>query len=282
MSSGKKGSHPPTLIRIVERTLDQEIPTEPGQKLLLAVSGGGDSTALLHVMAGLGTARGLVLHAHGIDHGLRPEAPAELDLAESLATTLNVPFSRSSVALGPGGNLQAKARDLRYRALRLRAAELGGARIVTAHHANDRAETVLLRLLRGAGVEGLGVLGAAEGDLVRPFLRATREDIELHLKRHALEFASDPSNKNAKYTRVRVRRELLPLLQTLSPSIVQQLCNLADEAIGLRERNGSDGTAVQPLGRKQRVALESAIERGQLGFQLPINARLRIVLEENK
>jgi tRNA(Ile)-lysidine synthase len=232
---------------------------------------------MLHVMAKLAEPRGLVLFAHGVDHGLRAEATAELDLAEQLATTLGVPFSRSSVTLSPGGNTQAKARQLRYEALRKRASELGGALIATAHHANDRAETVLLRILRGTGLDGLGVLAPIEGDLLRPLLRATRSDVTVHLTRHGLPFATDPSNSKTKYARVKVRLEVLPLLESMSPNIVQQLCQLADEACVRRPEAQQD--SLSTLGRNQRVALERAIALGQVGFELPLSSALCLVLE---
>jgi len=278
LSRGKKGSHSPTLFRLVARTLDEECTLLPGLRLLLAVSGGTDSTALLHVMHRLADERGLVLHAHGVDHGLRAESMGELDQAQSFAERLNIPFSRSSVVLGKGSNLQARARALRYEALRKRATELGGCRIVTAHHANDRAETVLLRILRGTGLGGLGVLAAQEGDLLRPLLRAKRSDILLHLARHELPFATDPSNGNPKYTRVRVRKEVLPLLEQINPNIVEHLCSIADDAIALRS---SDGDALPSLGRQQRLAIERAIKRRNVGFELLLATGLRLSLRSN-
>jgi tRNA(Ile)-lysidine synthase len=263
----------------VARTLDEECGLLPGQRLLLAVSGGTDSTALLHVMGGLAAARGLVLFAHGVDHGLRTEASAELDQVAELARRLNVPFTRSSVTVPAGGNVQAHARDVRYEALRHRAAQIGSCHIVTAHHADDRAETVLLRLLRGTGLNGLGVIAAKEGDLLRPLLRARRSDILAHLARHELPYATDPSNLSPKYARVRVRREVLPLLEQLNPNIVQHLCCIADEAIAHRLAL-VDGGPSTSLGRQQRVALERAIAQRQLGFQLPVAKGLRLILEQ--
>lgn len=280
MSEGKKGSHPPSLIRLVRRTIEDECQLAVGQRLLLAVSGGGDSTALLHVMAGLAEEHGVLLFAHGIDHCLRPESAAELDLVESLAVRLSVPFSRTAITVGQGNSPQAKAREGRYAALRERAREIGGAIIVTAHHADDRAETVLIRMLRGSGLEGLGVLAAQERDLLRPMIRARRRDIDLHLQRHQLEYATDPSNRNPKYQRSRVRHELLPLLEDLAPRITEQLCSLADEAVALKAERGGEPVGV--LGRKQRLAIERAIDRSQIGFELPLGKGLLLALTNAK
>jgi tRNA(Ile)-lysidine synthase TilS/MesJ len=148
--------------------------------------------------------------------------------------------------LTPGGNLQARAREARYAALRAAAAAAGAPLIATAHHADDRAETVLLRLLRGSGARGLAVLPPRNGDLVRPFTKARRKDIEAHLARHGVAFARDPSNDDPRYGRARVRNEVLPLLETLSPGVVAHLNALADELAALRENPREGALAASP------------------------------------
>jgi tRNA(Ile)-lysidine synthase len=231
-------THPPTLLTLARRAIETDgLFDVPGSKarargcVLAAVSGGPDSIALLHVLALLQKKLGYTLVAHGVDHGLRDEARAELDLAERLAERMGVPFGRTRVTVAAGGNLQARARTARYEALRDAAKQAGAPVIATAHHADDRAETFLLRLLRGSGPTGLAVLPprARGEDLVRPLLRARRSDIEAHLVRHSLEAASDPSNRDPRFARVQVRTRLLPLLTELSPQIVDHLCALADQ-----------------------------------------------------
>jgi tRNA(Ile)-lysidine synthase len=256
-------SHPPALLTIVSRTLREECDLRRGDRLLVAVSGGADSSALLHALARLLPRLGVELEAHGVDHGLRPEAESELDLAQELAERCGVAFTRTRLRVNPGGNLQARARSQRYAALR-RAAGASDARfIATAHHADDRAETVLMRLLRGAPPAGLAVLPARSGDLLRPLIRARRTDIRLHLARHAIRWAEDPSNRDHRYLRVRVRNELLPLLETLSPAIVDHLCSLADELGAGRDPTILDERgAPLRLGRAQRTALRRALARG--------------------
>lgn len=186
---------------------------------------------MLSVLARLAPQLGFTLIAHGVDHGLRPEASAELDLAQALASSLAVPFGRTRLELERGSNLQARARDARYAVLREVAAP-HDALIATAHHADDRAETVLLRLLRGAGPRGLAVLPPRTQDVIRPLVRAGKPDVLLHLQRHGLAFAEDPSNADAAFLRVRVRREAMPLLAQLSPQIVRHLNALADALSG--------------------------------------------------
>jgi tRNA(Ile)-lysidine synthetase-like protein len=137
--------------------------------------------ALLHVLARLAPSLKFRLTAHGVDHGLRSGAAAELDLAERLCLALGVPFHRTILSLVDGSNLQARARAARYEVLAAAAASSGAEFIVTAHHADDRAETVLLRLLRGAGPRGLAVLAPRSAGLLRPMVRARRADVVDHL-----------------------------------------------------------------------------------------------------
>ena len=247
----------PSLLTIARRALTGEGALERGSVLLIAVSGGPDSMALLHVLARLAPKLALEVRAHGVDHGLRSEAAGELDLAEAFAGKLGVPFARSLVRVAPGGNLQARARTARYAALADAARAAGTKAVATAHHADDRAETVLLRLLRGAGPQGLAVLppraplGTTALELVRPFLRARRSVVIAHVDRHAVPFARDPSNEDPRYLRTRVRHEVLPLLAELSPGIFEHLTALADQLTS----EGADASTSFPLPRSTQTAL---------------------------
>jgi len=258
----RRRSHAPTLLTLAERTLRQECGLAQGDRVLVAVSGGGDSQALLHVLARLAPQLGVELRAMGVDHGLRPEATEELDLAEELARASGIPFQRERVRVETGGNLMARARTARYAALRAGAAEWGSALIATAHHADDRAETVLARLLRGAGPRGLAVMPPRSKELLRPFIRARRTDVQAHLSRHSLRFATDPTNSDARYLRTRLRLEVLPLLESLSPSVVEHLNALADQVAGPPppEVTDSSGQPI-PLGRAQVGELQRLLTR---------------------
>ncbi len=300
-------SHPPSLLRLAERLIRDEQLIERGDVVLCACSGGPDSTALLHVLARLRDRFGFSLVAHGVDHGLRPEAADELRSAEILCGALGVTFGVTRLHVAPGGNLQARAREARRAAVRA-AAELAGARLIaTGHTADDRAETFLLRLLRGAGPRGLAVMPPAApleapldldegGDaassrdggggapppgkqehksanrrpggeiwLVRPLLLARRADVEAHLTRHGISFARDPSNLDARFLRVRVRAELMPLLESMSPGIAEHLCALAGMlAAELPKKDELSG-----LGRAQRLAVARAKK-----CERPVNLRL--------
>jgi tRNA(Ile)-lysidine synthase len=262
-------SHPPSLVTLVKRTLIEEGGELRGRTLLAAVSGGSDSQAMLSVLARLAPQLGFALRAHGVDHGLRADAAAELDLAEALALRLGVPFGRSRVALARGANLQARARDARYAALR-EAAAPHSALIATAHHAHDRAETILLRLLRGAGPRGLAVLPTRAQDVIRPLVRAEKGDVIAHLQRHHLDFAQDPSNTDSAFLRVRVRREVLPLLHQLSPQIVRHLNALSDALAGAKLPDLAGLDAVEAAPELNRAQIHEVLRANRLGRSVTI------------
>jgi tRNA(Ile)-lysidine synthase len=107
-------------------------------------------------------------------------------------------------------------------------ARSGASLVATGHHADDRAETVLMRLLRGAAPSALAVLAPCAPPFVRPFVRARRTAIAAHVSRHAIPHAQDPSNHDPRFLRARVRNEVVPLLERLNPGVVPHLCALAD------------------------------------------------------
>lgn len=255
----------PALITLARRELTL-LALPRGSVVVTAVSGGPDSMALLHVLAKLASEVGVVVHAHGVDHGLRTEAAAELDLAERFADHLDVRFTRTVVELPRGGNLQARARTARYAALAAAARRVGARTIATAHHADDRAETVLMRLMRGAGPRGLAVLpprgplaSEPELELARPLIRARRSAVMAHVERHAVPFAVDPSNANPRFLRARVRREVMPLLESLAPGITLHLNALADQLATEGPAEGGDTSDSFPLSRSVQLALAEMV-----------------------
>jgi tRNA(Ile)-lysidine synthase len=277
-----RSSHPPTLLRVAERTIAEERLFGKGDCVLVAVSGGPDSMALLHVLARLAPRFGARVAAHGVDHGLRASAAAELALAERLAERLGVFFTSTRLEVAPGPNLMARAREARHGALSAalnaflgEGVEAERGRIATAHHADDRAETLLMRLLRGTGPAGLAVLPARDSKLIRPFIRARRQDILVHLGRHDIAYAEDPTNRDPRFLRTRVRSELLPQLAELSPRIVGHLSSLADDMASLSR------LGIQPvvpavvegkrLGRAQRESLARAVETHNPRARVPLS-----------
>ncbi len=190
-------------------------------KLIVATSGGPDSQALLHWLV----TRGDTVIAVGIDHGLRPEAARELDLAEKLARHLNVPFIRQKVALAKG-NVLSEARKARYAALTALADTNKADFIATGHTATDQLETVLLQLTRTDGVSAAKGMRARRGRIIRPLLEWTREQTRAYCDENAIAYADDPSNE--KRARGRLRREVLPVLRALNPRIEHAITHWAE------------------------------------------------------
>jgi tRNA(Ile)-lysidine synthase len=202
-------------------------------KFILAVSGGPDSQCLLKSFSHVAKNMGHVVRSVGVNHGLRKEADRELDIAEDLSIECGVPFTRLNINIEPGSNLLSRARDGRYEAIRNNAEK--DEIIVTAHHADDRAETVLIRLLRGSGAGAMAVLPERSQDLFRPILRVRKTDVMDHLNHWKIRYANDPSNENEKYLRVWIRRQMMPMLSERSPKIVEKLCKIADDMLETKE-----------------------------------------------
>ncbi|WP_418251668.1 tRNA lysidine(34) synthetase TilS [Erythrobacter litoralis] len=151
--------------------------------------------------------------AASVDHGLRAEAPGEVALVEAACRERGIPFSPLAVAV-PRGNLQARAREARYAALSRWARDIGCGALATAHHADDQAETLLMRLARGSGLSGLagvrayGTVPGTDIPLVRPLLGWRKADLEGIVEACGLEAARDPTNEDLAFDRARVRRHL--------------------------------------------------------------------------
>lgn len=218
------------LLARVRRTIRERRLLGRRDRVLVAVSGGPDSTAMLDVLARLRRELELELLAASVNHGLRPEAEAEIALAGAQASRLGVPFHVLRVQIESRGSLQAHARTARYAALLDLARQSGATRIAVGHTRDDQAETVVARLLRGSGPRGLAGIAPKRADgVIRPLIDATRKEVRAWNEGHGLVFASDPSNENHSFERVRIRHELLPRLEEESPAIVSHLAHVADD-----------------------------------------------------
>lgn len=196
---------------------------------VIALSGGLDSTVLLDAcVRSLGAGRLIAVHVH---HGLQPQAEAWTEHCERQALARGVRFEclRLGLAQPAGEGLESWARRERYRALWALAARENAAGLLTAHHADDMAETILMRLARGTGLDGLaGALPEASSGpdgrmLLRPLIQLRRTDLEAYARRHALEWISDPMNRDSVYRRVAFRERVLPVLTEVEPGAVRQL-----------------------------------------------------------
>jgi len=243
---------PSRLLRALEAALAAPGAPGPDEHLLVAVSGGPDSTALLAGLAALAPERGWRLTAAHVAHGLRgAESEADRARVAELAARLGAGHVERRATVAPGPDLEARARHARHRTLVDLAAAAGATRIVLAHTADDQAETVLLRLLRGTGRGGLGGMRPARGRLWRPLLAVPRSDVRRFLAEEGLEAAVDRSNADLRHARNRLRSLLVPLLQSeWNPALVPALVALAER---LRDEDG----VLEALAR-DRLAAASA------------------------
>jgi tRNA(Ile)-lysidine synthase len=210
----------------------------PGQRVGVAVSGGPDSVLLLHFMKDLALEWGITLAAVHFNHHLRgDESDADESFVRHLADSIGIAFiggeaEVARVARERKQNLEATARALRYRFFFSLVEQGRLDKVVTAHTANDQAETVLLRLLRGAGTRGLsGIYPVLEGKVARPFLDLTRAEITREIEARKLEWRLDSTNLDSRLRRNKIRLELLPLLQReFNPALIPLLKNHADRA----------------------------------------------------
>lgn len=200
--------------------------------LVLAVSGGLDSMALLHAMAAV--ARGRVATVATFDHGTGRAATAAAAHVAREATALGLPVvvGRAGDELPGGDGREAAWRRARYAFLRS-VAEPPGARIVTAHTRDDQTETVLMRVLRGSGARGLAGL-YAESDVLRPLLGLRRAELGEFARERGISWRTDPSNASRSFLRNRVRLDLLPALRRAAPGIEEELLALARRAADWR------------------------------------------------
>ncbi len=242
----------PSLTTLVRRAIDRHALVSPGDVVLAAVSGGPDSMAMLDALALLRRRVGFSLAACAVDHGLR-DVSDELALVGTRCALHGVKLEVARVDVRPGPNLHARARDARRGALLAAASSARARSIATAHHADDRAETLLLRLLSGSGPRGLACLPPRDGPWIRPLCLATRRDVEAHLARHRVPSAVDPSNLHPRFARAAVRARVLPLLRELSPRVVEHLNDLADDLARL-----PDAAWPRGLGRKHRRMVDRA------------------------
>lgn len=192
----------------------------PGDTVLVAVSGGLDSTVLLELLVDLADAHGGQLSVASVDHGLRPESAHEVARVGRRARALGVPFHPMSLQVEPGPGVAARARDARWAALE----RIGTHVIATAHHRDDQAETVLQHLLRGSGARGLRGMRARDGQRVRPLLSEPREVLQRWAEDRGLTWDEDPSNPDSERGRIRA---LFPQLDALRAGAASGLARSA-------------------------------------------------------
>lgn len=220
-----------------------------GGRVLCAVSGGRDSVALLHLLRAWAGQEGFFLEAAHFNHHLRPTADRDEAFVRELCKTWEIPLVCGdgdvwAAAKEGGRGVEDAARVLRYGFLEDAANRRGCARIVTAHHREDNAETVLLNLLRGTGAQGLGGIPPVRGNIVRPLLETGRAAINAYIALYNLPYQEDETNQDTAYTRNRIRLEALPLLESISPGCTARIAAAAGI---MREENGILDRAAQSM-----------------------------------
>lgn len=204
-----------------------------GSRILAAFSGGPDSLALLLALHAIQEKEGFFLGCCTVNHHLREEAEEEAAFCASVAAALSVPFYRKDADVPAwravhGESVETAARKLRYEALRSCAAAHGYERIAAAHHKDDQAETVLYHLIRGSGMAGLRGMQPLAGDIVRPLLERSRQEIEEYLSYFPYEPCHDRSNDVADTARNQIRLQIMPLIRGLNPRAADAMSRAAE------------------------------------------------------
>lgn len=227
-----------SLLATLDGFFADRAPIEPGDGIVVAFSGGPDSSALLGALARWRRGRRLTLTAAHLDHGLDPGSAARAHAAAGIAAALGVPFATARQAvpgLRRGGeSLEAAARRLRYRFLEEVRRQQGARYVATAHHRDDQAETVVVRLLQGTGLGGLAAIAPRRGTLIRPLLSVGREELAAWIERHGIEPVDDPTNGDLRRPRNLVRRHVLPTLEKAPAQTATGLAGLATAAAAAR------------------------------------------------
>lgn len=210
-----------------------------GGIVLCALSGGRDSMAMLHILSRLAEEEGFRIAAAHFNHQLRPTADRDEDFVRNWCREYEIPLTCGTgdvraFAAREGLGVEDAARKLRYAFLETAARDMGAERIATAHHREDNAETVLLHLLRGTGLQGLGGIAPVRGEIVRPLLETSRAEIDAYVQRNTIPYVEDESNQDTHFTRNRLRLEVLPLLEEISPGCGARIAAAAEL---LREEN---------------------------------------------
>ncbi|OAG26832.1 tRNA lysidine(34) synthetase TilS [Thermodesulfatator autotrophicus] len=275
------------LIRKVRRHIEKFALLSNGERVLVAVSGGPDSMALLHVLLALKEELELDLYIAHYDHRLRKESVKEALFVKDYAKKLGLPFILAAApvklyARREKISLEAAGRELRYRFFERVAEEYGLNKVALAHQADDLAEEVLLRFIRGAGRRGLAGIPVKRGGIfIRPLLLVSREEIDDFLQKEGIPYVEDPSNEDPRFLRNRVRHLLIPFLEKHFHKNVKE-CLKRTALLVAEEEEFLGCLALQKLekhGRKEADAFHLSV-RGLIN--VPLVLRRRMYLEALK
>jgi len=265
----------------------------PPAQLAVAFSGGLDSTVLLHATIKAHGKKNV--HAFHVHHGIQKEADQWQAHCKAVAKKLGCHFDTRNVKLNKQSNIESQARNLRYEALTQMCQAHNIQDLLLAHHLDDQAETVLIQLMRGAGLPGLSAMPQVKSKelihLWRPFLNMRRKDLEIYAKEHQLTWIEDPSNQDESYRRNAIRKSILPTLEKFQEGAIenlsrsakhlgeaQELLNqLADIDLGLMEaKEGLSKTNLIRLYKTSQARATNALRRwlSKNGLAYPSEERL--------
>ena len=252
----------------VRATIDQYAMWNPGDTVLVAVSGGVDSVVLLDLLERLAAENQLSLHVAHLDHGLRDTSSADAEFVADIARDRGLPIHRSH--LSPGAlsdsrkqGLEEAARNARYAFLQQVASEIGAHGIALGHTASDQAETVLHRLARGTGITGLCGIPPVRRPFIRPLIDLTRAEILAYAGQHDLRWRTDASNLDLSFTRNRIRHRVIPELERINPAAVESICRASRHAVEAEQTSrflvSTLWDAVCSSEDEQRIALRRSV-----------------------
>ncbi len=222
------------LVDSVKETIKKFNMISQGEHILIGLSGGADSICLLKVLSLLKDDLEISLSAVYIDHNLRPnETPFEIDFCKKICNLFNIPMTIKSIDVISYANnnkisKQEAARELRYATFYESAYQLKADKIALGHNADDQAETVLIRLIRGSGPLGLSAIPPVRHKIIRPLIEIERSEIEAFLDSHNIGFIIDSSNLTDRYLRNKIRHLIMPEIKKINPSVVKTILRTAD------------------------------------------------------
>lgn len=282
----------------VRRFSDENRLLQNGDKVIVALSGGADSVALLHILISLKEEYGIEIHAAHYNHGIRgEEADHDERFAQKLCRDWEIPFHCDradvpAIASEKGESVELIGRKLRYLFFESVACDFGGAKIATAHHRDDNAETVLWNLTRGAGLAGLAGIPVRRGDIIRPLLCLSRSEIEDYCRENDLPYVTDSTNLSDDYTRNKLRHQVMPVLRELNPSVgesitqTSSLMKEADEYLDeislteLKRCRTEYGYSCEKLLRLKPIVLKYAIKKVLENAYAPVDFRhIALIIE---
>jgi len=239
---------------------------EDGDSVLVGLSGGADSVCLLYILNELKDDLNITLSAAHLNHGLRgDDADSDERFCAELCEKLGITYYAKKINLvGDDETLESAGRKARYEFFGELKAEHNFDKVATAHHADDQAETVLMRIMRGTGISGLsGIQYKRDDGIIRPLLDVPRREVEKYCRENNLEYRTDKTNTDTEFTRNRIRVELLPYLEvSFNPNIRDALCRLVTTA-------GEDGEFLENYAKRLYKRLKNPLPSSEVCLHIP-------------